>query len=137
MSEGVIRTSHMRAKVLDAAATVWVHSLDGVEIPKSRRLLLTHLTDVQGDGVKFADESMTTTLRWGGRPLVKNGSVHVALRLDEPGDYRVYELATSGRRMGVVPAKVRDGEWLCFPAEVAGPNGARILYEVVASAERK
>ena len=120
----------LRARVSGAAATIWVSSLDGAEIPKSKRLLVSHVTDVQGDGTKFSDETMTTLLRWGSRPLVRNGSAEVAVKVDDPASCTVYELATSGRRMGAVKADCGDG-WLAFTASVAGPHGARMLYEIV------
>ncbi|MBR2837154.1 MAG: hypothetical protein IKE55_00045 [Kiritimatiellae bacterium] len=117
------------AKVEGAPATVWVHSLDGAEIPKSRRMLLTHLTDVQGDGERFSDETMKVLLKWGRRPLVRNGAADVLLRLSEPGRHIVYELGTGGRRVRVVPAEA-GASGLRFRATVAGPSGARILYEI-------
>ena len=101
-------------------------------ISASRRILLTHLTDVQGEGTKFADPEKTILLRWGKRgksPLVRNGTAQIALALAEPGAYAVYELETSGRRLGTVPAEVKGGN-LCFTAAVDGPHGARMLYEV-------
>ena len=128
--EGVVDAGVLKATIAGAPATVWVHALDGEVVSQSRRLLLTHLTDVQGDGVKFADESMTVLLKWGGRPLVQNGTAEVSLRLDDPARYVVYELATSGRRMRMMPSVVEDGR-LRFTASVAGPDGARILYEIV------
>ena len=35
-----------------------------------------------------------------------------------------------GRRLGAVPSEMRDGR-LTFTASVDGPNGARMLYEIV------
>jgi len=61
---------------------------------------------------------------------VRNGTARIALALAEPGSYTVYELDTSGKRLGTIPAEVRDGK-LCFTAAVYGPHGARMLYEVV------
>ena len=50
--------------------------------------------------------------------------------LADLGADTVYELETSGKRLGTVPAEVKDGK-LCFTAAVDGPHGARMLYEVV------
>ena len=47
-----------------------------------------------------------------------------------PYPYARLELETSGKRLGTIPAEVRDGK-LCFTAAVDGPHGARMLYEVV------
>ena len=127
--EGPIDAKYLKVNVSLAPATVWVHSLDGAGIPQSGRLLLTHLTDVQGDGALFSDESMTTIVRWGRRPLVQNGIADVRLKLDKPADYAVYELDTAGRRRGIVPSSVKDG-MLTFAATTKGPNGGRIHYEI-------
>ena len=113
-----------------AAATVWASSLDGAPVSASRRILVTHLTDVQGEGSKFADPEKTIILRFGRGSLVRNGTAQVKLALAEPAAYTVYELETSGKRLGTVPAEVKDGK-LCFTAAVDGPHGARMLYEVV------
>ena len=112
-----------------AAATVWASSLDGAPVAASRRILVTHLTDVQGEGTKFADPEKTILLRFGRGSLVRNGTAQVKLALAEPAAYTVYELETSGKRLGTVPAEVKDGK-LCFMAAVDGPHGARMLYEV-------
>ncbi len=128
--DGTISAGPLSATLEGAAATVWASSLDDAPIAASKHILLTHLTDVQGDGVKFATEERKVLLRFGNRPLVRNGSARVELSVAEPGAFTVYELETSGRRLGKVPSEVRDGK-LAFTASVAGPNGARILYEIV------
>ena len=92
---------------------------------------MTHLTDVQGDGATFADQEMTVLVKWGGRPVVRNGKAHISLRLDQPSGYDVYELDTSGRRVATVPATAGNDR-LRFTADVEGSRGARILYEIVA-----
>ena len=111
------------------AATVWASSLDGAAVSASRRILVTHLTDVQGEGTKFADPEKTILLKFGKGSLVRNGSAHIALALDQPSAYTVYELETSGKRLGTLPTEVKDGR-LCFTAAVDGPHGARMLYEI-------
>ncbi|MBR1587114.1 MAG: hypothetical protein IJ658_02195, partial [Kiritimatiellae bacterium] len=111
------------------AATVWASSLDDRPVASSRRILLTHLTDVQGEGAKFADPEKTILLRFGKGSLVRNGTAQIALELEDPGAYEVYELETSGKRLGTVPAETRGGK-LCFTAAVDGPHGARMLYEI-------
>ena len=112
-----------------APTTLWLSSLDGEPIASSSRLLLTHLTDVQGEGTRFADDTMTTLLAWGNRPLARNGTVHVTIQVNEPKDCTVFELATNGERLGAIPAETADG-LLRFTATVSGPNGARLFYEI-------
>ena len=121
----------VRVVVSGSSPTVWVHALDGDSIKQSRRLLLTHLTDVQGDGAKFADESMKVVLKWGERPLVRNGTVKVALKLDK-GEFCIYALDTAGRRVREVSHSFNEKGWLRFDAVVAAdPENATLLYEII------
>jgi len=130
--DGTIDAGVLVAALSGAPATVCVHSLDGAPIAKSRRMLLVHLTDVQGDGAKFTDESMTVVIKWGRRPLVRNGAAEISLALSAAEGYDVWELAANGRRVRKVACRVFAGR-LCFTASVAGPDGARIMYEIVGS----
>ncbi len=114
----------------DVAATVWASSLDGRPLAQSRRILLTHLTDVQADGNVYAEPERRTILRFGKpRPVVRNGRAAVRLSLDAPEGYEVWALETNGRRAERVPCEIRDGR-LCFTADVNGAGGARMLYEI-------
>ncbi len=113
-----------------AVATVWASSLDGRPLAQSRRILLTHLTDVQADGNVYAEPERRTILRFGKpRPVVRNGRAAVRLSLDAPEGYEVWALETNGRRAERVPCEIRDGR-LCFTADVNGAGGARMLYEI-------
>ena len=110
--------------------TLWVSTLDGKAIRESSRMLLTHLTDVQGKGAKFADETRTILLKWGRGCLAEIGAADVSLRLAEPHRYQVWALASDGERRFEVPCRVEKGA-LCFTASIAGPNGAQLFYEIV------
>ena len=115
----------------EVAATVWASSLDGRPIATSGRLLVTHLTDVQADGNVYADRGKKILLRWGSYPpVVRNGRARVEIVRTVPGPVAVWALETSGRRLEKIPCAVADGR-LVFTADVKGPNGARMLYEVV------
>ena len=47
---------------------------DGRPLATSRRMLVTHLTDVQADGNVYADREKRTLLKWGSYPpVVRNG----------------------------------------------------------------
>ena len=129
--EGPIKAGNLEAMIVGAPATVCVHSLDGGPITKSRRMLLTHLTDVQGEGERFVDESMTVLLKWGTRPLAQNGSAEISLVLDSPDKYEVWELAANGARLRKIESNFADG-CLRFTATISGPDGARMLYEIFA-----
>lgn len=131
VAQGRVAAGPLSVDITGAPATVWVSALDAAPVTESRRLLLTHLTDVQNTGIRYAERARKTLLSWGKLPyLVRVGQAEVALALKEPGAYAVYALATSGRRLEKVDAKVVDGK-LAFTASVANPSGARMLYEIV------
>jgi hypothetical protein len=113
-------------------ATVWVSSLDSNPISTSRRLLVTHLTDLQNSGIRYGEETRQTLLEWGGLPhLVRAGSALVRLRVNKADQLAVWALSTGGRRVASVPCSVSEG-FLQFKATVAGDgtNGARFSYEI-------
>ncbi len=114
----------------EVPATVWASSLDGQPIERASRLLVTHLTDVQADGNVYDDEAKTVLLKWGTRPLVRDGSAEISLARDAAAPaVTVWALDTSGRRLEQVPSALKDGR-LMFTAAVRGPRGARMLYEI-------
>ncbi len=128
----------VRLTVRGSDATVWVSALDPNPIGRSRRLLVTHLTDLQNTDIRYAEPERKTLLDWGRLPyLVRAGSAEVAIRLAAPGEFHVWALAPSGKRLAEVPARFEGGE-LRFTVDVAGDraSGARMLYEVVASTLR-
>ena len=113
-----------------APATVWASSVDGEPLVRSRRILVTHLTDVQADGNVYQDDTRKILLKWGkDGTVVRDGSAHIVLALANPEKLHVWELETSGRRLAEMPVEVRNGK-LGFRAAVRGPNGARLLYEI-------
>jgi hypothetical protein len=128
---GALAAGPLAFTVSGAPATVWVSALDSEPVTTSARLLLTHLTDVQNTGVKYAERARKTLLAHGKLPhLVRVGQADVTLALNAPEGYAVYALATSGRRLEKVASKVEGGA-LRFTASVAGADGARMLYEIV------
>ena len=128
---GSLAAGAVRFDVGEVAATVWASSLDGRPIVQSRRMLVTHLTDVQADGNVYADKAKTVLLKWGSYPpIARNGKARIELALDDPAGYAVWGLETSGRRLERIPCEVNGGK-LCFTANVAARGGARLLYEVV------
>lgn len=115
-------------------ATVWVSALDAEPIRTSRRLLVTHLTDLQNTDIKYAEAARQTLLDWGRMPhLVRAGKAEVTIGTAELARCRVWALAPSGRRLAEIPATKGEGQ-LTFTADVAGDaaNGARMLYEIAA-----
>ena len=117
------------------AATLWASSLDGEPLATSSRILITHLTDVQGNGARYADDSRKILLKWGRGCLIEAGAADVELRLEgrngaAPQDFAVFALDTAGNRIAGVPATFENGA-LRFRVCTAGPEGGRIYYEIV------
>lgn len=130
--KGAMDAGAVRFDVGDVAATVWASSLDGQPLAKSRRILVSHLTDAQAEGNVYADKAKTILLQWGGKgSVVRNGKASVSLALENAAAFEVWGLETSGRRLERIPSDVKDGR-LCFVADVDAKDGARMLYEVVA-----
>ena len=128
--EIVASRAGVKVNGITTGATVIVNSLDANPIRTSNRLLVTHLTDLQNTDIHYAESARKTLLEWGGLPyLVREGSATVRITLNEPGAYTVWSLATNGRRLGKVEAKV-EGRELVFTARVRSADGARMLYEV-------
>lgn len=125
-----IETKAVTISIKDTDATVWVSSLDDAPIAGSRRLLVTHLTDLQNAGARYADKGRRTLLEWGGLPhLVRKGRATVTIRMKEAAKARVWGLATGGKRLEQIPARVVEGA-LVVPLDVDRGGKARMLYEI-------
>jgi len=112
-------------------ATVWVSSIDGQPIRQSKRLILTHLTDLQNSGIHFGEKARQTLHAWGGLPhLVRDGAATVRVKLDNADGVRIWELATSGRRLAPVPTKVENGELVVTVSVKNAQGKARMVYEI-------
>lgn len=107
-------------------------SLDGAPVARSGRLLLTHVTDVQDEGVTYADEGRKILLKWGRLPhLMRAGRAEVSIRLEGDAVPRVYALRADGSRRCEVPS-TWDGKTLAFVADTARDSSdATFLYEIV------
>jgi hypothetical protein len=127
-----IETGAASIEIMDTDATVWVSSLDQNAIPVSSRLLITHLTDLQNTGTRYAGLDRKVLLEWGRLPhLVQAGRARIILRLESPSAARVYGLTTDGRRTAEIPATASDqAGTLTIPLAVDAGGKARMLYEV-------
>lgn len=125
-----IQTRAATIEIHDADATLWISSLDGEPIADSRRLLITHLTDLQNTGTRFADHRRQVLLAWGQLPhLVRAGRAQVTLRIKNAQRATVHALAVNGKRAGEIGADAA-GDALSIPLSVAAGGKARMLYEV-------
>lgn len=120
---------------LTYGATVFVTSLDRKPLHASQRLLVTHLTDLQNTGTRYAESARQTLMAWGALPyLVRDGQAHVQIALDQPDRYTVWALSPGGRRLEKIATTV-DGNRLSFKAQVRSAYGARMLYELTTDRE--
>lgn len=128
---GLVHADVLNVDLQGTPATVWVSSLDGNPIRESKRLLLTHLTDVQNEGITYADRDRRILLAWGGKPhLMKAGTARVRLSLASPSSYRVYALTTGGARRHRIDTSC-DAGGLSFTADIASDlTEATFLYEI-------
>ena len=129
---GTIRAGALTVEIRETPATVWASAVDGKPLVDSSRILLTHLTDVQNTGIRYADDSLKVLREWGGLPhLMRRGRAEI--RLETKGT-KVYALRSDGERCGEVPVS-RDGAGPVFPAETGRASGtATYLYEIAVEA---
>ena len=118
--------------------TIWASSLDGKPLTESARVLVTHLTDLQNTGARFADADRSILLDWGRLPhLVRAGEAKVELKLQcqlpiADNSFRVFALGTDGRRECEVPSDWSPAAGILrFTASVRQPFGACLYYEIV------
>ena len=111
-------------------ATVFSISLDGEPLERSRRVLVTHLTDVRNTGMTFRDVDERMLEEWGTLPfLMRRDRREIAVPASGPR--RVWALAADGTRRREVTSDFKSGA-VRFTADVAAdPREATYLYEVV------
>ena len=142
MSFEILPSNQSPANQSSVPTTIWASSLDSEPLERSSRILLTHLTDIQGNGARYADDSRKILLKWGRGCLIEAGAAEVELRLaaeaarsDIPAKWRVWALDTAGNRIAEVPCDLAVSgaarDILRFRVSTAGPEGGRIYYEIV------
>ena len=124
--QGRFEAGGFAADVTGAPAAVWASALDGRPLAESRRMLVVHLTDVQGEGNVYADATRQILLKWGGGCLVEKGTARIALA--HPSDLAAWTLDTTGRRVKELPVR-RRGEQVLFDCST---DDGTIYYELVA-----
>ena len=131
LAGGGFETDGMSVALTGADAAVWATSVDGLPLDESTRVLLTHATDVQNEGMRWADAARTIVIARGGRPiLARAGRADVALAA-AAGDWSCWALETDGRRRAQVPVAHRDGRLRVLLDVARDPDQATLLYELV------
>ncbi|MBO6121014.1 MAG: hypothetical protein J6Q49_04065 [Kiritimatiellae bacterium] len=113
-------------------AAVWVSALDDAPIASSRRLLLTHVADVQDEGTVYADGTKKVLLKWGRLPhLMRRSAAEVTVVFEDAKPCTVYALSSDGSRRGEVPV-IQNGGKVSFVANTArDPAEATCYYEII------
>ena len=107
-------------------------SLDGKPLETSRRILVTHLTDVRDTGMVFRARDCRVLEAWGQLPhLMRAERREVSVPTKGDAKTTVWALAGDGTRRHAVKS-VRTADAVVFTADVAAdPQCATYLYEVV------
>ena len=128
---GNVSAGPLTVELTGSRATVWASSLDDLAFVDSKRILVTHLTDVLDSGTRFGDPRHRTLLAWGHLPhLMRNGVAHISLMLGK-GNYQVYALSADGSRRRQVAASIGSDGRLQFTANVGDDSDAATwLYEI-------
>jgi|LSQX01.2.fsa_nt_gb hypothetical protein len=127
----VIKTGRLTVEILDTDATVWASSLDGKPLEDSNRILLNHLTDLVNSGMLFAEAERQLLLDWGKLPhLVRSGRAKVEFKHKAFESIQAWNLRSDGKRLEELPV-VRTKDGFAIDVSVRGPNGGRMMYEIV------
>ena len=130
---GKIAAGSLGVDLGECHGTAFVSSLDGLPVEKSKRMLFSLLGDVQRNGVEYADEARRVMTKRGdaAMQIVRVQTARVRLKIRDDGNFRIYPLDMSGRRVGEIPCKIDDGV-LSFSACTRGPDGKGVLaWEIV------
>jgi hypothetical protein len=138
LDKAAVDAGALRFTLRGSHASVWANALDDQPLAKSKRVLLTHLTDLQNIGVTFAERAHRTLISWGTKRLsdpgphhlMKIGEADIALQLENAENAKVYGLAMTGERLSEMPTRAIGG-WLHFTADTRGTDGGRMYYEIV------
>ena len=123
----------LAAEMSIAPSVVWASSLDGRPLESSARILLSHVADVQDEGISYADHERKTLLKWGRLPhLMQRAHAEIALRRSgSTAGVRVFALGSDGARRCEIPV-VRKPGGIRFSADTSrDPDDATFLYEIV------
>jgi hypothetical protein len=129
--KGALSGSKLSAKSLDGYGVLYLASMDGADIVKSRRLLFLHLTDVSSQKLRYRSRSKNLVEDWGTpQRVVAAGRMDIAIKSEAAGDLKLWGCDLSGKRVEELPLKKADGG-VAFTAETVKDGKARyIVYEL-------
>ncbi len=111
-------------------AGVFATAVDNRPLATSKRILLLHLPDHKGTGMRFRDSELSFLEDWGATPiLLARGEVEATVNRELAG-FRLYVLEGDGSRLGELPIRNSGGKsvfTLCSEWQGRGV----IAYELV------
>ncbi|MBC8141747.1 MAG: hypothetical protein H7Y38_09945, partial [Armatimonadetes bacterium] len=117
----------------EARAAITATSLDDKPVRSSKRLLITHLTDLQNTGATFATSDKLVLEKWGELPyLVRCGSATVTLTRPDAAKLKAWRLDTTGKRVAPLAVKATKTGATLELSTLAPDGSATLYYEVVA-----
>lgn len=130
---GAWKTKVVAFGAKQAQATLSASSLDGKPLVISKRLLLTHLTDLQNSGATFATPDRIVLEKWGDLPyLVRRGSATVTITRPDAAKLKAWRLDTTGKRVAPLAVKATKTGATLELSTLAPDGSATLYYEVVA-----
>ena len=121
----------LSAKSKDTFCVAGAIAVDGKELAESRRILLLHLTDLALEGLTFQSGDKRVVTKWPkGQLLAKRGSAEIALAA-APGNWKLYALNASGKRLCEVPFSRKDGKIHFTAATCDFKEDVVFAYELV------
>ncbi|MBN8216368.1 MAG: hypothetical protein J0L75_06975 [Spirochaetes bacterium] len=129
--KGALSGSALAAKSLDGYGVLYLASMDGAAIAKSRRLLFLHLTDVSSQKLKYRSRSKNLVEDWGSpQRVVAAGSMDISIKTEAAADLKLWGCDLSGKRVEELPLK-KGGGSVSFTAETVKDGKARfVVYEL-------
>lgn len=133
-SPGLTHTAgRLSVKFQKSRGSVWATSLDGLELGSSKRILLTHLTEIQNAGTTWTGVERRTVTHFGNLPhLARDGSATVTITGLNLATARAFRLDMSGRRIAqVYLSKATGGAAVTVSTKNPADGTATIFYEIV------
>jgi hypothetical protein len=134
MEAGTVRsTGAVTANIQRTNAVISVSSLDSQPVGASKRLLITHLTDLQNTNQRFSSSDRRILEAGGNLPyLVRRGSATLTLKRKDGAQLKAWRLDTTGRRVAAIPVKATKDSAILELSTLAPDGIATLYYEVVA-----
>ncbi len=112
-------------------AEITISTLEGDAIASSKRLLVTHLTDLQNTGEKFSSPDRLILEGLGELPyLVRRGSATITLTRPDAAKLKAWRLDTTGKRISPIPVRVANGAATVSLSTLAPDGSATLYYEL-------